>query len=70
MEYNLKNRPKSPMRYEEFAVESAKWFEGFEKELRDSLTWLTTMWHPRKDVEKAKRQAFIDQLKQILGEEG
>ena len=45
------------------------WKANFEKELRDSLNWLQTMWHPRNEVQKAKRDAYIDEIKAVLGEE-
>lgn len=76
MKRNLKNRPshrgfafgEDTTKDFDYARDCIIWFEGFEKELRDSLTWLLTMWHPRKDIEIAKRQAIIDEIKAILGE--
>lgn len=42
--------------------------EVLETELRESLNWLLTMWHPRKDTTKAQRQGMIDEVKEFLGE--
>ena len=42
--------------------------EVLETESRESLNWLLTMWHPRKDTTKALRQGMIDKTKEFLGE--
>lgn len=68
MKFNLENRPKSPMPCEEFAVQSAKWFEGFEKELRELDSILTK---PRPNVVplvQIWRNARHELIKEILGE--
>ena len=72
MKTNLKNRPqgvKDCVSTSEYYMKAQRWFEDFEKELRESLNWLETMWHPRNDVQKAKREAYIDEINAILGEE-
>ena len=64
MKFNLKNRPifeSDPMHIGDRFVEAKeleKWFEGFEKELREKLV------HPT----NTKSVAVYDFIKEILGE--
>ncbi len=39
--------------------------DALEAELRHSLAWLLTLWHPRKGTQKAKRQAMIDKIEEL-----
>ena len=60
MKYNLKNRPKA--KYGELYMEYVEeWFEGFEKELRDTLE-LTG------DFESSRARGRSDLRREILGD--
>lgn len=76
MKFNLKQRRRmikddeeiQGLEKREIIVGYEEWFEGFEKEIREYLTWALTQWHPRAAVEKAKRQMMLDINRAILGE--
>jgi len=80
MKFNLKNRPKIPSFYsgsekeirdEQWThlVACYEWFEGFEKEIRQTLEWTEKKWHPRSPPFKGMREECIHRMKEILGEE-
>jgi hypothetical protein len=46
-----------------------EWFEGFEKELRETLEWTKKKWHPRTAYNRGMKAECIYRLQQILGDE-
>ncbi len=64
MKFNLKNRPKLS---DEYNTWTERWFEGFEKELREEIRKIEVQ---NDDVgHKAMKNKFHDLLLKILGED-
>ena len=62
MKFNLKNRPRTDVRPQhaqtEIEIQIEKWFEDFEKELREYHTFFSTL----------DKQSKKDLIKETLGE--
>jgi len=70
MKFNLKNRPSSDQCVKDMEYE--KWFEGFEKELRERLKYgqkAQKIWTERNDMHTALQwKERNNEIEEILGE--